>query len=181
MIYSISFTQGQTSEESAWNSSALTNQRMKDQLENSRNQLRHEQQKPQLETPSSPIHQMMDTEPLPKTLDDALRPSKRAIVVAETVAPFRVVDVNQAWQDLCGYSFVESQGRSLGDLLQGPETNQVASTGLVSKLLQGEEAGTMLVNYTKEGRAFKNRVRVGPLYDDGKLQYFVGVLEEMKM
>jgi len=39
-----------------------------------------------------------------------------------------------------------------------------------------------LTNYTKEGREFRNRIRVGPLYDASgeHITHFVGVLEELK-
>jgi PAS domain S-box-containing protein len=124
----------------------------------------------------------IDFEPLPRTLQDALRPNKsRAIVITETVAPFRVVDVNACWENLCGYKFVESKGKTLGALLKGPETNAVSATGLIAKLLQGEsDAGTTLINYTKQGRRFRNRIRVGPLKDEGgNVTHFVGVLQEI--
>lgn len=124
-----------------------------------------------------------DDAPLPRTLDDALRLSRRAIVITETVAPFRVVDVNRAWENLCGYTHVESKGQTLGTLLRGPDTNQLAATALIAQLLRGEEAGAMLTNYTKSGRRFRNRLRAGPLYttseNDGDVQYFVGVLQEV--
>ncbi|KAL3924899.1 MAG: hypothetical protein SGILL_000764 [Bacillariaceae sp.] len=129
---------------------------------------------------------------LPKTLQDALRPTTRAIVITETTKPFRVFNVNKAWEDLCGYDFLESSGRSLGSLLKGEETDQLAVTSLINKLLQGEEAIAILTNYTKEGRRFRNRLHVGPLYDDASSEahqdssskqqqpsYFVGVLKEV--
>lgn len=129
---------------------------------------------------------------LPKTLQDALRPSSNAIVVTETSAPFRVVNVNKAWEELCGYTYVESKGKSLGSLLKGDETDRVAITAMVNKLLHGEEATAVVTNYTKEGRKFRNRIHVGPLYANGndeaspaidllsaKPSFFVGVLKEV--
>jgi len=141
--------------------------------------------------PASPSTEAADTEPLPATMYDALRPSRRAIVITEAVAPFRVWDVNRAWEDLCGYSHIESKGKTLGELLSGPETDSVAATSLIGALLKGEkEAGVTLTNYTKDGRRFRNRVRVGPLVakdvantDDLKkaaITHFVGVLQEIK-
>jgi PAS domain S-box-containing protein len=127
---------------------------------------------------------------LPKTLRDALRPSSRAIVVTETKAPFRVVNVNKAWEDLCGYTFLESKGRSLGYLLKGEETDGVALTCMINKLLEGEEAIAIVTNYTKEGRKFRNRIHVGPLADTNgctstgddmgsNSSFFVGILREV--
>jgi PAS domain S-box-containing protein len=126
---------------------------------------------------------------LPKTLQDALRPTSRAIVVTETSKPFRVLNVNKAWEDLCGYTYLESKGRSLGSLLKGIDTDQVAVTAMINQLLRGEEAMVVLTNYTKEGRKFRNRLHVGPLYDDDSAvptadsdkfpKYFVGILKEV--
>jgi PAS domain S-box-containing protein len=174
--------------------------RVQRQLEISRNQLVWKRTGAGADRSSSKDHGA----PLPRTVRDALRPTRRATVITETTAPFRIVDVNSAWEDLCGYTFVESKGRTLGSLLRGPDTDPVAATALIAKLVQGEEAGTTLVNYTKAGRRFRNRIRVGPLYDDdsdhdavvggggysairndasyyggGPVKYFVGVLQEV--
>jgi PAS domain S-box-containing protein len=126
---------------------------------------------------------LKQTSSLPQTLQDALRPTSRAIVVTETSKPFRVFNVNKAWEGLCGYSYLESKGRSLGSLLKGEETDQLAVTVMINKLLQGEEATAILTNYTKDGRRFRNRIHVGPLFDSGvesqQPSYFVGVLREV--
>ena len=127
------------------------------------------------------IVKRLDDRPLPRTLEDALRPTSRAIVVTENTRPFRVCDVNKAWENLCGFSYVESKGRSLGELLKGPETDQHAVTSLLNQLLRGEDATTILTNYTKSGRKFRNRLSVGPLYDEvGDISHFVGVLQEVQ-
>lgn len=124
-------------------------------------------------------------QPLPKSIDD-IRSSKldedaRAIVITDTKNPFRIVAVNTAWEDLCGYQREECQGRPIGLLLQGPETDMSHVTPMLSKLLQGEQAGAMLTNYTKQGRKFQNKIRVGPILDEmGKTVHFVGVLREVK-
>lgn len=125
----------------------------------------------------------IDRKPLPMFLDEALLTNKsRAIVITEAKAPFRIESVNKAWEHLCGYNFLESKGMTLGRLLHGPETDVAAATGLVSKLLQGETVGTTLTNYTKSGRRFRNRVHLGPLYEDEsktKVTHYVGVLQEV--
>ena len=115
-------------------------------------------------------------------MHDALRQSSRAIVVTEATKPFRVVDVSQAWEGLCEYTFVESKGKTLGSLLRGDETDQLAATAMIARLLGGEEqAGATLTNYTKSGRRFRNRVRIGPILDEqtNHVTHFVGVLQEI--
>mmetsp|Transcript_26441 Transcript_26441/g.62945 ORF Transcript_26441/g.62945 Transcript_26441/m.62945 type:complete len:282 (+) Transcript_26441:155-1000(+) len=127
---------------------------------------------------------------LPRTLEDALRPSKRAIVVTEPRMPFNVVDVNKAWEDLCGYKYTECHGRSLGSLIKGPQTDPLTVTALINQLLRGEDATAVITNYKKDGRPFQNRLRVGPLYKSShshngsapnhqEVSHFVGILEEV--
>lgn len=122
--------------------------------------------------------------PLPKSIDE-INPAKldddaRAIVITDTNHPFRITNVNTAWEELCGYSRDECKGKSLGALLQGPDTDGGAVTALVAKLLSGEEAGTVLTNYTKSGKKFRNDLRVRPVLDEmGKTVRFVGVLREV--
>jgi PAS domain S-box-containing protein len=147
----------------------MPDKRMQEQLTISQDQLRRQ------DSDNAP----WNNEPLPRTLEDALRSTNRAIVITETSLPFRIVEVNTAWEGLCGYSFVECQGKTLGSLLGGPETDKSAVTAVVSQLLRGEEAGTVLSNYTKGGRKFRNRLRVGPLMDGDLTTHFVGVLQEI--
>jgi len=128
------------------------------------------------------IYGKIDSMPLPRNLAEATSPSEsRPIVVTETTIPFRVVAVNEPWEGLCGYTQSEARGRTLGDLLQGPETDGAAATAIIDKLLHGEEGGTMLTNYAKDGRKFQNRLRAGTLKNDqGKATHFVGVLREIE-
>lgn len=181
----------------------LLNDRMKAQLENV--QILHEENTNTLpnranprelstvmtthafETPTSqekliPIFSrpMFHEQPLPRNLAEATLPNDpRAIVITEAEMPFRIVSVNDSWEKLCGYSRKECKGQTLR-CIQGPETNKAAITALMAQLLKGEEAGTLLTNYSKEGRKFHNRLRVGPLKNDsGKVTHFIGVLKEV--
>ena len=118
--------------------------------------------------------------PLPTTLHEAELIEDQAVVITESSLPFRIVRVNAAWEGLCGYTQDEARGKTLGDLLQGPETDVGAATALVDKLIHGEEAGAVLTNYAKGGRKFQNRIRVGTLKNQhDKVTHFVGVLKEI--
>lgn len=133
----------------------------------------------QLQQPTQPI----DTAPLPRTLQDALRPCKtRSLVITEKEAPFRIINVNTSWEQLCGYSYVESKGKTLGSLLRGPQTDPLTATTIIAKLLQGEnDVGATLINYKKNGQPFYNRIRAGPIYNEetGDISHFVGLLQEV--
>ena len=132
-----------------------------------------------LSSSSSSSSFMIDRDPLPTSLDqvfDGTSCADRAVVMTEMHAPFRIVHVNTAWEGLCGYQLEECRDKTLG-MLQGPDTNLSAATSLLHQLLQGEEAGTILTNYTKEGRRFRNYLRVAPLHSD---PFFVGQLQEIQ-
>jgi PAS domain S-box-containing protein len=116
---------------------------------------------------------------LPRTIQEALHRSSRAIVVTEAVKPFRIVDVNKAWEDLCGYTYAEAKDKTLGSLLRGPDTESFTGDAMFAQLLRGEEAVATLTNYTKDYRAFRNRLQVGPLMDGSDVTHFVGVLQEV--
>ena len=174
MMYSLSFGDDTEAFYSIMEPLAL----MKEQLRFSQDQLqKYNKADKKQHHPSS-----LDNDALPRSLEDIVRQKSRAIVVTECEKPFRVVDVNATWEGLCGYSFREAHGKTLGELLKGPNTDPVAATGLIARLLAGEEAGAVLTNYTKDGREFRNRIRVGPVCDaSGKqITHFVGVLQELE-
>jgi PAS domain S-box-containing protein len=111
-----------------------------------------------------------------RKIDEDVRP----IVVTDTKNPYRIVAVNKAWEGLCGYTREECRGGSLGRFLQGPETDMGLASSMLSKLLCGEEAEAILTNYAKNGRKFRNHIRVGTVVDEmGKTVNFVGVLREV--
>lgn len=139
---------------------------------------------PPLEQDANEIIAEIHEQLLPKSINQ-ISPSKldedaRAIVVTDPKNPYHIVAVNASWESLCGYTRDECKGLSLGPLLQGPETDMDNVMAMLSKLLAGEEAEALLTNYTKNGRKFQNKVKVGPIKDEmGKTVNFVGVLEEM--
>jgi PAS domain S-box-containing protein len=148
-------------------------------------QNQHSQEKIYNTTNNLPYH--YDVLPLPTTFEDAIRPCKnRAIIITETTKPYRVVDVNRCWMELCGYTYVEAVGKTIGSLLHGPRTNSQAATTLIHHLLHGEnDVGTILVNYKKDGTPFVNRIRVGPIYNPTisttQPTHFVGVLQQLSL
>lgn len=119
---------------------------------------------------------------LPKSFDeDSFNISTEALVVTETAAPFRIVTVNPAWEQLCGFTKEESIGKTLG-MLQGPETDRAAVTAMIAQMLKGEEAGTEIINYDKSGRKFRNRLSLGSLRspETSEITHFVGLLKEVQ-
>eukprot|EP00545_Synedropsis_sp_CCMP1620_P014234 CAMPEP_0119015606 /NCGR_PEP_ID=MMETSP1176-20130426/11289_1 /TAXON_ID=265551 /ORGANISM="Synedropsis recta cf, Strain CCMP1620" /LENGTH=317 /DNA_ID=CAMNT_0006968913 /DNA_START=133 /DNA_END=1086 /DNA_ORIENTATION=+ len=119
-------------------------------------------------------------EPLPTSLQEALSANEsRAIVVTEAHSPFQIVDVNDAWVGLCGYSKEEARHSSL-NMIQGSGTNTQSLDFMLQDLLHGQESQTLVTNYTKTGRKFYNMLRAGPIHDaNDRITHFVGVLTEV--
>jgi len=123
------------------------------------------------------LEQKNAPEPLPKTMEDALH-DDRPIVITTAESPFCVIDVNGAWETLCGYRRDEAIGRNLGSLLQGPDTNKESAEKLIHSLKENGFSETIITNYAKNGRRFENHVQIGMISaaDDA---YFVGVLNDI--
>mmetsp|Transcript_14612 Transcript_14612/g.40609 ORF Transcript_14612/g.40609 Transcript_14612/m.40609 type:complete len:362 (+) Transcript_14612:78-1163(+) len=125
-------------------------------------------------------------ESIPKTMEDALN-DERPVIVTSAESPFRVVDVNGAWEGLCGYRRDEAIGRNLRSLLQGSETDIETANNAVRSLREIGFSEAVLTNYTKNGREFQNHLKLGkiPATDSGDRSsssndiYFVGVLHDM--
>ncbi|KAL3911602.1 MAG: hypothetical protein SGILL_007214, partial [Bacillariaceae sp.] len=154
---------------------------------------------PESATGSVSIYEMLDDdltaslqnllagkESLPKTLSEAMQ-DKRPIVVTTAKAPFRVHDVNAAWEGLCQFSRGEALNQSVGELLQGPETDNDMAMHLIQHLQQTGFAEGTLTNYKKDGQAFTNHLQLGTVVvdDDANQNHaasevlFVGILQEI--
>ena len=127
--------------------------------------------------------------PLPTNLNEAYLEfgnrldHPRAMAVTETEPPFKIVDVNNAWIDLCGYSREEAVGSTLKALLQGPDTNLAVAKSIVSTLAEDKngENEAILINYRSDGRKFRNHIRVGPLKNEitGETSHLIGVFKKL--
>lgn len=123
---------------------------------------------------------------LPTTIEDALN-DERPVIITNIESPFLVVDVNGAWEGLCGYHRDEAIGRNIGSLLQGPETDIETADNAIRSLRENGFSEAVLTNYTKNGRKFKNHLKIGMIPAAGNIHdssssddsYFVGVLYDM--
>lgn len=108
-----------------------------------------------------------------------------AIVVTTASAPHRIVHVNRAWEELCGYGRGEVvNGNKTLSILQGPKSNAELARSAVSRLVRTHRPVDMYqVNYAKSGREFVNHVTMGPLTlneDSPDVEFLVAVLEQVE-
>lgn len=85
-----------------------------------------------------------------------------------------IIDCNQAFLDLTGYSREEVIGRNCR-FLAGRDTEEVLTNLLRSGIEARRPVMVEILNYKKDGTAFRNAVMVAPIFGaDGELEYFLG-------
>lgn len=96
------------------------------------------------------------------------------VVLADTQG--RITWVNNAFEDMCGYSFDELMGQNPGSLLQGKDTDpkivREFHTAVANRLIfKGD-----ILNYHKKGRSYWARVSITPLRNSsGTLKGFIAI------
>ncbi len=85
-----------------------------------------------------------------------------------------IVACNEAFMQLTGYAKEEILGRNCR-FLRGDRTEPEQTAMLREAVAQSRPAMVELINYKKDGTAFRNAVMIAPLFDEkGELVYFLG-------
>ena len=85
-----------------------------------------------------------------------------------------IVDCNAAFEALTGYARSEIVGRNCR-FLRGADTDAGDSARLRAAILAVRPALVEILNYRKDGSAFRNAVMIAPIFGpEGELAYFMG-------
>ena len=95
-------------------------------------------------------------------LGDEMAGQHQARVITEARPPYRILNVNQAMLQLCGYHREEVVGNTFG-IMQGASTNGRSLAELGEALTAGRPTAQLLLNYKKSGEPFLNFVQVRKL------------------
>lgn len=110
----------------------------------------------------------------PASLAEALAISDEARVV--TLPDAKIIHTNKAWAALTGYKFADAANHT-SFFLQGEATEREVADELQRACEAGLPATVRLVNYAKDGDAFRNTLQCVPLKDgEGRLTHFCAVL-----
>lgn len=106
---------------------------------------------------------------------DLIATSPIASVVSNPRLPDNpLIACNQAFIDLTGYSEEEILGRNCR-FLAGPGTEPWLTEAIRDGVRKRKAVLVEILNYKKDGSAFRNAVLVAPVFDDeGELEYFHG-------
>ena len=98
-----------------------------------------------------------------------------AMVVSNPRRPDNPLEVaNDAFSQLTGYPKSEILGRNCR-FLAGASTDDIATEELRSAIRAARPTLVDILNYRRDGTAFRNGVMITPLFDsDGKLAWFLG-------
>jgi len=114
------------------------------------------------EVPFDLKEQAMDEAPVGITISDPSLPDNPLIYV------------NEAFEWMTGYARETALGTNCR-FLQGEDTDESKVTEIREAVEAEEHCSVELVNYTKDGELFWNKVDIAPLYDeDGEVSHFVG-------
>jgi len=111
------------------------------------------------------------------SLCEALNPlSDECRVICSGTPPYTILHTNKAWHKLTGYKFIEVAQRT-NTFLQGPATEVEPLLQIQTNIRQGLPVKVKIVNYTKSGDPFCNKLEIVPLRDaHGSITHFCGVL-----
>lgn len=109
------------------------------------------------------------------TPDELIANSNVAAVVSDPRQPDNpIIACNAAFIELTGYARDEIVGRNCR-FLRGERTEPEQTAMLRDAVAQRRPLMVELINYRKDGSAFRNAVMIAPLFDEhGELAYFLG-------
>lgn len=117
---------------------------------------------------------------VPTTIGSALREIKQPCIFTEAEAPFRILHVNNAWSDICGYTAEEVRGMS-PSVLQGKDADNAHVRKAIERLKVARCTSFVVRNYRKDGSAFNNYVRIIPLHNIHSGQctvtHYIGIIQ----
>ncbi|WP_460206948.1 response regulator [Scytonema sp. NUACC21] len=141
----------------------LTNQRLKQQLEEQNRRL---QQEIQIRTAA---------EERLLIVERAIAATSDGIAITTGAPDYALLYVNSGFERITGYCAAEVIGRNCR-FLQGAQTDQPALVELRQALADGRDCQVVLQNFRKDGTGFWNELKISPVYDaKGNLKNFIGV------
>ncbi|MDF0544174.1 LuxR C-terminal-related transcriptional regulator [Sphingobium sp. H39-3-25] len=123
---------------------------------------------------TKPAQSASQSQKLREELIRSSRHSPLATIVTDARAGNAIIAVNKAFERLSGYLEIDMLGHNCR-MLSGAATSPASRALLRQAIEVGRPAFVTLVNYRKDGQAFRNAVMVAPVYDeDGLLAFFIG-------
>lgn len=104
--------------------------------------------------------------------------TKNGVIIADAFG--RIDWVNEAFENITGFSLEEVKGKKPKEFLQGNDTDKVALEKLKYALENKEYVEVIVTNYKKNGEKYYNALQINPIFDEnGKHQSFVALQRDI--
>ncbi|TNE45704.1 MAG: PAS domain-containing protein [Deltaproteobacteria bacterium] len=126
------------------------------------------------------MHRILERPEFVDILSEALANTTEGITIADCNQPdMPIIYVNRAFSEITGYAREEVLGRNCR-FLQGPKTDPEAVRRIQTIIQQGKRGTVELLNYTKAGCLFWNRLALVPVGNarSGPM-YYVGIQSDI--
>lgn len=114
---------------------------------------------------------------VPNTVQTCQRTFKQPMVMTLAEPPYTIVQVNKLWEEMTGFKAEDVVGKASCRILQGQESSRKSIDDLMSEVRFKRPAAAVLLNYTKQGKMFRNFLNVYPLSTDSKITHYVALTE----
>jgi PAS domain S-box-containing protein len=112
---------------------------------------------------------------IPNTVQTCQKQYDYPMVMTLADRPYTIVQVNERWENLTGYTGAEVVGKRSCSILQGPDTGREDLEHLMSPLLFKRPSCGMLTNYTKNRRRYRSYITLYPLSTDSTVSHYFGL------
>jgi PAS domain S-box-containing protein len=113
-------------------------------------------------------------------LEKAVNASSEGITISSMSEEDQpLIYVNKGFEQLTGYAIADILGKNCR-FLQGKDTEEEPVEELRRAIRNGDETTVELLNYTKNGKPFWNRLSITPLKNkEGKVTHYVGIQSDI--
>ena len=112
---------------------------------------------------------------IPNTVQACQRSFDKPMVMTLAEGPYTIIQVNQLWENMTGYTAEDVVGKTSCSILQGPLTEKSSLHDLMNEVRFKRAASVMLLNYKKNGEKFRNFIVVYPLSTDSRITHYLAL------
>lgn len=112
---------------------------------------------------------------IPNTVQTCQKSFDKPMIVTLAEPPYTIIQVNNLWEEMTGYSAEEVVGKASCSILQAPDMDRKPLVELMREVRFKRPASALLVNRNKSGMDFTNYLVVYPLSTDSRITYFLGL------
>lgn len=112
---------------------------------------------------------------IPNTVQTCQKQYDYPMVMTLADRPYTIVQVNERWENLTGYTGAEVVGKRSCSILQGSDTGRKGLERLMSPLLFKRPSCGMITNYTKNRRRYRSYLTLYPLSTDSNVSHYFGL------